>query len=177
MVLWIGKLTHGKYVQLVCCSVCDYQREFSIAMTFTFFILSSSRHTAPSRQTVGASSRAARTSHREGENFWPQTMYVFYLLFTSFKAFVFVSKINRFRLHFPPDSRHAVASKTSGSLLSPMAALGRSISNIDQRSAERASARSKLRSAASRVSPQNHHAQLRQPRTQHPSRGTVSQRE
>ncbi|CAH3023339.1 unnamed protein product, partial [Porites evermanni] len=98
----------------------------------------SSRHTAPSRQTVGASSRAARTSHRE-------------------------------------DSRHAVASKTSGSLLSPMAAIGRSISNIDQRSAERASARSKLRSAASRVSPQNHHAQLRQPRTQHPSRGTVSQ--
>ncbi|XP_073237164.1 CLIP-associating protein 1-A-like isoform X3 [Porites lutea] len=98
----------------------------------------SSRHTAPSRQTVGASSRAARTSHRE-------------------------------------DSRHAVASKASGSLLSPMAALGRSISNIDHRSAERASARSKLRSAASRVSPQNHHAQLRQPRTQHPSRGTVSQ--
>ncbi|CAH3196192.1 unnamed protein product, partial [Porites evermanni] len=98
----------------------------------------SSRHTAPSRQTVGASSRAARTSHRE-------------------------------------DSRHAVASKASGSLLSPMVALGRSISNIDHRSAERASARSKLRSAASRVSPQNHHAQLRQPRTQHPSRGTVSQ--
>lgn len=98
------------------------------------------------------------------------------LLFTSFKAFVFVGKINRFRVHFLPDSRHAVASKTSGSLLSPMAALGRSISNIDHRSAERASARSKLRSAASRVSPQNHHAQLRQPRTQHPSRGTVSQR-
>lgn len=70
---------HRKYVQLVCSSVCDYQREFSIAMTFIFFTLSSSRHTAPSRQTVGASSRAARTSHREGENFWPQTMYVFTL--------------------------------------------------------------------------------------------------
>ena len=143
-------------------------------MTFIFFILFSSRHTAPSRQTVGASSRAARTSHREGEIFGHKLCMC--LLLTSFKAFVFVSKINRYRLHFPPDSRHAVASKTSGSLLSPMAALGRSISNIDQRSAERASARSKLRSAASRVSPQNHHAQLRQPRTQHPSRGTVSQR-
>ena len=145
-------------------------------MTFIFFILFSSRHTAPSRQTVGASSRAARTSHREGEVFGHKVYMC--LLLTSFKAlrFVFVSKITRSRLHFPPDSRHAVASKTSGSLLSPMAALGRSISNIDQRSAERASARSKLRSAASRVSPQNHHAQLRQTRTQHPSRGTVSQR-
>ncbi|XP_078377626.1 LOW QUALITY PROTEIN: CLIP-associating protein 1-like [Oculina patagonica] len=99
----------------------------------------SSRHTAPSRQTVGASSRAARTNHRE-------------------------------------DSRHAVASKTSGSLLSPMAALGRSLSNIDQRSAERASTRSKIRSAVPRVSPPNHRVQQqRQPRTQYPSRGTVSQ--
>lgn len=74
------------------------------------------------------------------------------------------------------DSRHAVASKTSGSLLSPMAALGRSLSNIDQRSAERANARSKIRSAVPRVSPPNHHIQQRQPRTQYPLRGTVSQR-
>ncbi|PFX27554.1 CLIP-associating protein 1-A [Stylophora pistillata] len=97
----------------------------------------SSRHTAPSRQTVGASSRAARTTHRE-------------------------------------DSRHAVASKGTGSLLSPMAALGRSLSNIDQRSAERASARSKIR-AVPRTSPQSHHMQQRQIRPQYPSRGTVSQ--
>ncbi|XP_027059077.1 CLIP-associating protein 1-A-like isoform X6 [Pocillopora damicornis] len=97
----------------------------------------SSRHTAPSRQTVGASSRAARTTHRE-------------------------------------DSRHAVASKATGSLLSPMASLGRSLSNIDQRSAERASARSKIR-AVPRTSPQSHHVQQRQIRPQYPSRGTVSQ--
>lgn len=77
---------------------------------------------------------------------------------------------------FPVDSRHAVASKTPGSLLSPMAALGRSLSNIDQRSAERASARSKIRPALTRVSPPNHHVQQRQTRTQYPSRGTVSQR-
>ncbi|XP_058972791.2 CLIP-associating protein 1-A isoform X5 [Pocillopora verrucosa] len=97
----------------------------------------SSRHTAPSRQTVGASSRAARTTHRE-------------------------------------DSRHAVASKATGSLLSPMASLGRSLSNIDQWSAERASARSKIR-AVPRTSPQSHHVQQRQIRPQYPSRGTVSQ--
>ena len=30
-------------------------------------VIYSSRHTAPSRQTVGASSRAARTTHREGK--------------------------------------------------------------------------------------------------------------
>ncbi|XP_067022825.1 CLIP-associating protein 1-like isoform X4 [Acropora muricata] len=75
------------------------------------------------------------------------------------------------------DTRHVVASKTSGSHLSPMAAMGRSLSNIDQRSAERATTRSKLRSGASRVlSPPNHHMQQqRQSRPQYPSRGTVSQ--
>ena len=81
-----------------------------------------------------------------------------------------------FDILFPLDSRHAVASKTPGSLLSPMATLGRSLSNIDQRSAERASARSKTRPALPRVSPPNHHVQQRQARTQYPSRGTVSQR-
>ncbi|XP_074623806.1 CLIP-associating protein 1-like isoform X4 [Acropora palmata] len=75
------------------------------------------------------------------------------------------------------DTRHVVASKTPGSHLSPMAAMGRSLSNIDQRSAERATTRSKLRSGASRVlSPPNHHMQQqRQSRAQYPSRGTVSQ--
>ena len=56
-----------------------------------------------------------------------------------------------------------------------MASLGRSLSNIDQRSAERASARSKIR-AVPRTSPQSHHVQQRQIRPQYPSRGTVSQR-
>ena len=58
-----------------------------------------------------------------------------------------------------------------------MASMGRSLSNIDQRSAERATTRSKLRSGASRVvSPPNHHMQQRQSRAKYPSRGTVSQR-
>ncbi|XP_068670477.1 CLIP-associating protein 1-A-like isoform X5 [Montipora foliosa] len=79
------------------------------------------------------------------------------------------------RTNHREDYRHVVASKTPGSLLSPMASLGRSLSSIDQRSAERANTRSKLRSAASRVSPSSNHIQQRQPRPQYPSRGTVSQ--
>lgn len=79
------------------------------------------------------------------------------------------------RTNHREDFRHVVASKTPGSLLSPMASLGRSLSNIDQRSAERANTRSKLRSAASRVSPSSNHIQQRQNRPQYPSRGTVSQ--
>ena len=74
-----------------------------------------------------------------------------------------------------PDSRHAVASKspTPGALLGPMQALGRSLSNIDARAAERAKSRAKPRNTAPRVTPVNHQQQSR---TQYPTRTSVSQR-